>query len=99
MRAPWLGVLAMAACGGGGGGSDGGGPPVDAAWADGRPGDPPPAQTCTQPLSYYDTSAPTTVIGTGTPESCTEAALRAATQTGGATTFDCGPDPVTIAIT
>ncbi|HTM20504.1 MAG TPA: hypothetical protein VL172_08355 [Kofleriaceae bacterium] len=99
MRALWLGVLAMAACGGGGGGSDGGGPPVDAAWADGRPGDPPPAQTCTQPVSYYDTSAPTTVIGTGTPESCTEAALRAATQTGGVTTFDCGPDPVTIAIT
>src|SRR5215475_6692394 len=38
------------------------------------------------------------VIGNGAPSACTEAALRAALP-GGNVTFDCGPDPVTIAIT
>jgi predicted dienelactone hydrolase len=39
------------------------------------------------------------VVGTGTAESCAEAALDAALAGGGLVTFDCGPDPVTITIT
>jgi len=46
-----------------------------------------------------DTSKPTTVVGTGTPASCTFAALNTAITTGGVITFDCGPSPVTIPIT
>jgi predicted outer membrane repeat protein len=36
------------------------------------------------------------VVGTGTPESCTEAALDAALAAGGLVTFDCGTAPVTL---
>ena len=43
-----------------------------------------------------DTSHPTRVIGTGTPQSCTSAAVVAAVGAGGIITFSCGPDPVTI---
>jgi hypothetical protein len=43
-------------------------------------------------------STPTTVIGTGTPASCTGDAFVAAVAKGGVITFDCGPDPVTIAV-
>jgi hypothetical protein len=38
------------------------------------------------------------VVGTGTPESCTEAGLDAALAGGGAVTFDCGGGVVTIPI-
>ena len=43
-----------------------------------------------------DTSSPDQVIGNGTPESCTSAAVVAAVALGGIITFDCGPDPVLI---
>lgn len=43
-----------------------------------------------------DTSNPTTVVGNGTPASCTSDAVVAAVASGGIITFDCGPDPVTI---
>jgi hypothetical protein len=46
-----------------------------------------------------DTSKPTRVIGTGTPASCTSAAVVAAVAAGGVVTFNCGPDPVTITLT
>lgn len=46
-----------------------------------------------------DTSRPTRVIGTGTPASCTSAAVVAAVALGGVITFACGPDPVTITMT
>ena len=46
-----------------------------------------------------DTSAPDHVVGTGTPESCTAAALKAAVSQGGIITFDCGPGLVTIKLT
>jgi hypothetical protein len=46
-----------------------------------------------------DVSSPTTVIGTGTPASCTGEAFVAAVAKGGVITFDCGPDPVTIVLT
>ena len=39
------------------------------------------------------------VVGTGTPGSCTEAALRRAMTTDGVVTFNCGAAPVTITVT
>ena len=45
-----------------------------------------------------DVSSPTTVVGDGTPASCTSAAVVAAVAKGGVITFDCGPDPVTITL-
>jgi hypothetical protein len=45
-----------------------------------------------------DVSSPTTVIGTGTPASCTGDAVVAAVKKGGVITFDCGADPVTIVL-
>lgn len=46
-----------------------------------------------------DVSSPTTVVGTGTPASCTGDAFVAAVAKGGVITFDCGPDPATIVLT
>jgi len=46
-----------------------------------------------------DTSHPTTVVGDGTPASCTFAALASAVAQGGIITFSCGPAPVTILVT
>lgn len=43
-----------------------------------------------------DVSNPTTVVGTGTPASCTPEALEHAIHQGGIVTFNGGPDPVTI---
>ncbi len=43
-----------------------------------------------------DTSNPTTVVGDGTPESCTSDAFISAVEGGGIITFNCGDDPVTI---
>jgi hypothetical protein len=45
-----------------------------------------------------DVSTPTTVIGKGTPESCTGADFVAAVAKGGIITFNCGPNPATIAL-
>lgn len=45
-----------------------------------------------------DVSTPRTVVGTGTPESCTSAAFVAAVAAGGVITFSCGPDPVVITL-
>lgn len=42
---------------------------------------------------------PRTVVGTGTPESCTSDAFVNAVALGGVITFDCGPDPLTITLT
>ena len=39
------------------------------------------------------------MIGTGTPASCTSAAVVAAVAAGGIITFSCGPAPVTITMT
>ncbi|HET6436672.1 MAG TPA: hypothetical protein VFG59_01330 [Anaeromyxobacter sp.] len=46
-----------------------------------------------------DTSQPTTVVGTGSAASCTEAALSTAVARGGVITFDCGSQPVRIRLT
>jgi hypothetical protein len=42
---------------------------------------------------------PDHVVGTGTPASCTSAAVVSAVASGGVVTFDCGSAPVTIAMT
>lgn len=46
-----------------------------------------------------DVSSPTTVVGTGTPQSCTFTALNAAVVKAGIVTFDCGSAAVTIPVT
>jgi parallel beta-helix repeat protein len=57
----------------------------------------PPPVTCDAPdLADVSSAA---VVGTGSPASCTEAALQAAADEGGAIVFDCGDDPVTIEVT
>jgi hypothetical protein len=65
-----------------------------------RPGPPTgnPAGTAPVPSDGQeeDTSNPDIVVGTGTPASCTSAAVVAAVAAGGIITFDCGPEPVTI---
>jgi hypothetical protein len=66
------------------------GPP--AGYADGHAQIPAEAQV-------EDVSSPTTVVGTGTPESCTGEKFVAAVAAGGIITFNCGPDPVTIVLT
>jgi hypothetical protein len=60
---------------------------------------PPPSAICTAPIGAADVSQPTTVVGTGTAASCTEAALSAALTKGGVVTFDCGTAPATITVT
>jgi hypothetical protein len=66
------------------------GPP--AGYADGHADMPAEAQV-------EDVSSPTTVVGSGTPESCTSDAFVSAVAGGGTITFDCGPEPVTIVLT
>jgi hypothetical protein len=68
---------------------------------DGPPaGNPNPEATCEVPLEagLADISTPTTVVGTGTPESCTGDAFVDAVAAGGVITFDCGPEPVVITL-
>jgi hypothetical protein len=45
-----------------------------------------------------DSSTPTTVVGTGTKESCTSAAFVAAVAKGGVIKFNCGAEPATIVL-
>jgi hypothetical protein len=90
-------LCVVAGCGGSGG-TD-----IDNPLDD--PADGPPAGnpngTCPIPAEAApeDTSAPRTVVGTGTPASCTSDAFVDAVAKGGVITFDCGPDPVTIEVT
>ena len=82
----WLGIAALAvgtSCGGGGSAVLGGG---------GSPCDPSPE------AQLEDVSSPRSVVGTGTPASCTGQAFVDAVARGGVITFDCGPDPVTIVL-
>src|SRR5689334_22333546 len=66
------------------------GPP--AGYPDGHAPVPPEGQA-------EDVSSPTTVVGTGSPASCTGDAFVAAVAKGGVITFDCGPGPTTIVLT
>lgn len=56
--------------------------------------------TVAVPAGYgaEDASAPDQVVGTGTPASCTSAAVVAAVNAGGVVTFNCGPNPLTITL-
>jgi hypothetical protein len=106
----WAAALAAAAisCGSKGGGSGttastgagGAGGAGSTSASTGAGGTiPPPPTTCPAPVQPADTSSPTTVVGSGAPGGCTEAALQAALAKGGVVTFDCGPAPITITVT
>ena len=59
-----------------------------------------PAGRCAVPAAGLaeDSSKPTTVVGDGTPASCTGAKVAAAVKAGGVVTFSCGSDPIVIAV-
>lgn len=68
---------------------------------DGPPaGNPNAEATCNVPseAGLADVSTPRTVVGTGTPESCTSKAFVDAVAKGGVITFACGANPVTITL-
>ncbi len=62
------------------------------------PGSPSSAKSCalSRADQAEDISNPTTVVGNGTPESCTSDAFVRAVARGGVITFNCGLQPVTI---
>lgn len=86
-----------------GDGGTGGGTDIDNPLT--NPEDGPPAGwsegDCAVPdeAGLEDVSNPTTVVGTGTPESCTAQAFVDAVAAGGVIVFDCGDDPHTITLT
>jgi hypothetical protein len=82
-----------------GSGTTGGGSTGSTGGTDSDTGGPAPGVVCEPPIGLVDTSAPDHVVGSGTPESCNEAALRGAVTAGGTITFDCGAQPHTISIT
>ncbi len=91
----WVLSCALACGGGGSSNEDGGsgsdsGTPVDGGSGQDASLPPPPTAVCTLPANPVDTSSPTTVVGTGTSASCTDAALRSAVAAGGIVTFNCG---------
>jgi hypothetical protein len=96
------GASGSGASGNAGSGAEGNGgtAPVENPLTD--PEDGPPAGNpdgaCEVPVEagLADVSSPRTVVGDGTPASCTSAAVVSAVAAGGVITFDCGPDPVTI---
>ena len=51
------------------------------------------------PITPVNVSHPTTVVGNGTPSSCTEAAFTNAIAQGGTITFKCGSSPYTLVLT
>jgi len=59
-----------------------------------------PSGSCAIPAGggLEDVSHPTTVVGSGTPASCTASAFVAAVAKGGVITFACGASPVTITL-
>jgi hypothetical protein len=88
----------------GAGGAGAGGSGAGAGGAVAHPGGAPPAGNpegrCPVPpeAAAEEVSNPRTVVGNGTPASCTGAAFVEAVARGGVITFDCGPDPVTITL-
>jgi hypothetical protein len=102
---PGSGGAAGGGRGGGAGMSGGPGNPGGSGGGGGQPagsgGAPVTSLACAIPSAGQaeDSSHPTTVVGTGSSSSCTAAALDAAIQKAGVITFNCGADPVTIALT
>ncbi|AEV85551.1 membrane protein [Actinoplanes sp. SE50] len=64
-----------------------------------KPGNPAGRAAVPAAAKAVDTSRPDRTIGSGTPASCTSAAVVAAVAAGGIVTFNCGPAPVTITMT
>jgi hypothetical protein len=64
-----------------------------------KPGNPNGHATVPSAGRAVDTSHPTRKVGSGTPASCTSAAVVKAVAAGGIITFNCGPAPVTITMT
>jgi hypothetical protein len=62
------------------------------------PGNPAGTWVIPAEAGLEDVSAPRTIVGTGTPESCTPEALEHAVHQGGIVTFNGGPDPVTLTL-
>jgi hypothetical protein len=91
-----LAVCVLVACGGSGG-ADVEDPMTDPQ-AGPAAGNPDGGCQVPSGAGLADSSNPRTVVGTGTPESCTGDAFIAAVAAGGVITFDCGPDPVTITL-
>jgi expansin (peptidoglycan-binding protein) len=90
-------LTAMLACSSGGSsnGSDGNGPPPVSDTGHVIA----PAATCNIPAEGRPADiSKATVVGDGTPGSCTAGELETAVQQGGVITFNCGPDPVTITL-
>jgi hypothetical protein len=85
--------------GSGGSGASGGSGSVVVPIQPGEPGNPDGQCPIPAEAQLEDVSSPTTVVGTGTPESCTPDAFIAAVAAGGIITFNCGPDPATITLT
>ncbi|MEM7437841.1 MAG: hypothetical protein AAF436_22020 [Myxococcota bacterium] len=104
----WVVIAVLATsvgCGDGGPGTAGpGGAPSAPGDPRTDPGDSPPTGngdgTCQVPAEAQaaDISTPDTVVGDGTPESCTSASFVDAVSRGGTIVFDCGPDPVVITL-
>jgi hypothetical protein len=108
MRICAVALVMFAGCGGTspGTGGGGGGGSVDAPGGSGvfTPGsNANPDATCTAGIpaggTPVDTSGSTNIVGTGTPDSCTFAALNAAVTAGGIITFNCGAAPTVIDVT
>jgi len=62
----------------------------------GAPGNPDGHCSIPTEAQLEDVSTPTTVVGTGTPDSCTGDAFIAAVAKGGVITFNCGSDMATV---
>ncbi|MGE0550594.1 MAG: hypothetical protein AB7O24_20605 [Kofleriaceae bacterium] len=88
----WVYAITLAACSGDATPAD----PKTDPWSGPPAGN--PIGGCAVPAGagLEDVSQPTSVVGTGTPESCTSDAFVDAVANGGVITFDCGPDPITI---
>lgn len=92
------------AAGGSGAGAEGTGGSVDVPNPLTNPDDGPaagnPEGHCDVPseAGLADSSNPRTIVGDGSPESCTGDAFIEAVAAGGVITFACGPDPVTITV-
>ena len=90
-----LGACLAAGCGGGNGGFENPYTNPD----DGPPaGNPEGTSSVPDDARPEDTSSPLSVVGNGTPGSCTAEAFISAVARGGIITFSCGPDPVIITL-
>jgi hypothetical protein len=93
------GAAGSGAAGSGAAGSGAGGTGSGAAGTGPAAGNPNGHCAVPAEAALEDTSHPTTVVGGGTPASCTSDAFVAAVAKGGVITFNCGSAPATITLT